>query len=85
MPARDGGSPCDTGIAVQRGCYSRQMCHLLRSIMNMFDLIKATIACGLSAFLIYSFPVIGQVIIIGVLSLLWLAYAHKTFAHLLRR
>lgn len=53
--------------------------------MNLFDLIKATIACGLSAFLIYTFPVIGQVVIIGVLSLLWLSYAHRTFARLLRR
>ena len=55
------------------------------SVMNVFDLIKATIACGLSAFLIYSFPVIGQVLIIGALSLMWLAYAHRTFVRLLRR
>jgi hypothetical protein len=53
--------------------------------MNVLDLIKATVACGLSAFLIYSFPVIGQVVIIGVLSLLWLSYAHRTLARLLRR
>jgi len=53
--------------------------------MNVLDLIKATVACGLSAFLIYSFPVIGQVLIIGVLSLLWLSYAHRTLARLLRR
>jgi hypothetical protein len=53
--------------------------------MNVLDLIKATMACGLSAFLIYSFPVVGQVIIIGLLSLLWLGYAHKTVATLRRR
>ncbi len=53
--------------------------------MNMFDLIKATITCGVAAFLIYSYPVIGQVVIIGLLSLLWLSYAHKTLAGLLRR
>ena len=53
--------------------------------MNVFDLIKATIACGLSAFLIYSFPVVGQVLIIAVLSLLWLSYAHRTFVKILRR
>lgn len=53
--------------------------------MSVFDLIKATIACGLSAFMIYSFPVIGQVVIIGVLSMMWLAYAHRTFARYLRR
>ena len=53
--------------------------------MNVFDLINATIACGLSAFLIYSFPVVGQVLIIAVLSLLWLSYAHRTFVKILRR
>lgn len=51
----------------------------------MFDLVKATIACGVSAFLIYSFPVISQVVIIGGLSLLWLAYAHKTLAGMRRK
>jgi len=53
--------------------------------MNMFDLIKATILFGVSAFLIYSFPVVGQVLVIGLLTLLWLSYAHRTFAHLRRR
>ncbi len=53
--------------------------------MNLLDLIKATVTCGIIAFLIYSYPVIGQVIIIGLLSLLWLSYAHKTLARLLRR
>ena len=53
--------------------------------MNVLDLIKATIACGLSAFFIYSFPVVGQVLIIGLLSLLWLSYAHRTLAKMLRR
>jgi hypothetical protein len=53
--------------------------------MNLLDLIKATIICGLLAFLIYSYPVVGQVVIIGFLSLLWLAYAHRTIASLLRR
>lgn len=53
--------------------------------MNVLDLIKATIACGGTAFIIYSFPVISQVVIIGLLSLLWLAYARKAIAGLLRR
>ena len=30
------------------------------------------------AFLVYSFPVIGQIVIIGILSLLWLSCAHQT-------
>ncbi len=53
--------------------------------MNMLDLLKATIGCGLSAFLIYSFPVVSQVVIIGVLSLLWLSYAHRTLTTIRRK
>ena len=53
--------------------------------MNMFDLVKATLICGVLAFLIYSFPVLGQIVIIGLLSLLWLSYAHKTLANLRKR
>ncbi len=56
-----------------------------RSDMTILDLTKATVACGGSAFLIYSFPVVGQVLIIGCLTLLWLAYARKTIAGFLRR
>jgi hypothetical protein len=52
--------------------------------MNWFDLIKATLICGGLAFLIYSFPVLGQVMVIGLLSLLWLSYAHRTIANLRR-
>ncbi len=53
--------------------------------MNLLDLIKATVACGLSAFLIYNYPVLGQVVIITLLTLLWLGYAHRTLANLRRR
>jgi len=53
--------------------------------MNVLDLVKATIACGLSAFLIYNNPVLSQIVIIGGLTLLWLSYAHRTLAKLLRR
>jgi hypothetical protein len=45
--------------------------------MNAFDVIKATLVCGMLAFLVYSFPVIGQVVIIGVLGLVWLSYVLK--------
>jgi len=58
---------------------------LIREDMTILDLIKATIICGLIAFLIYSFPVIGQVLLIAFLSLMWLAYAHKTIVYLRRR
>jgi hypothetical protein len=53
--------------------------------MNLVDLIKATITCGVSAFLIYNYPVISQVVIIGLLTLLWLAYAHRTLSGLRRK
>jgi uncharacterized membrane protein YesL len=53
--------------------------------MTFFDLIKATVVCGAIAFLIYSYPVLGQIVLIGLLSLLWLVYAHKTIACLRRR
>ena len=46
--------------------------------MSLSDLIKATIVCGLSAFFVFSYPVVGQVVIIGGLSLLWLSYAYNT-------
>jgi hypothetical protein len=53
--------------------------------MSILDLIKATLVCGAIAFLIYSYPVIGQVVLIGFLSLLWLLYAHRTIMGLRRR
>ena len=53
--------------------------------MSILDLIKATVVCGALAFLIYSVPQVGQVVLIGFLSLLWLLYAHKTITSLLRR
>jgi hypothetical protein len=53
--------------------------------MNILDLIKATVVCGGMAFLVYSFPVIGQIMIIGFLSLAWLTYAHKLVRTLIRR
>jgi len=43
----------------------------------VLDLLKATFGCGFSAFIVYSWPVIGQVLIIAVLTLLWLSYAHR--------
>jgi hypothetical protein len=53
--------------------------------MNLVDLLKATLTCGLSAFIIYNNPVISQVLIIGALSLLWMSYAYRTIVKRLRR
>jgi hypothetical protein len=53
--------------------------------MTVLDLAKATLGCGGGAFVIYSFPVVEQVLVIGTLTLLWLLYARKTVEHLRRR
>lgn len=53
--------------------------------MNVVDLIKATLACGGIAFLIYTYPVISQALLIGLLAMLWLSYAHRTIVRRIRR
>ena len=53
--------------------------------MSILDLIKATVVCGGVAFLLYSYQRLGQIVLIGLVSLLWLSYAHKTIASLRRR
>ncbi len=53
--------------------------------MTILDLVKATLVCGGLAFLIYDFPVLGQIVLIGFLSLLWMLYARKTVQNLRRR
>jgi hypothetical protein len=54
------------------------------SRMRAFDLIKATVLCGSIAFLVYSFPVISQTAIIGLLSLVWVSCAHQALRRVLR-
>jgi hypothetical protein len=53
--------------------------------MSILDLSKATVICAVTAYVTYCHPVVGQVVLIGFLSLLWLAYAHRTLASLRRR
>jgi hypothetical protein len=53
--------------------------------MTILDLIKATLICGALAFLIYEFPLLGQIVLIGCLGLLWLSYARKAISSLRRR
>lgn len=45
--------------------------------MTVWDLIKATIVCGGLAFVVYSYPVLSQALIIGLLTLGWFACAHQ--------
>lgn len=42
----------------------------------------ATVVCGGVAFLYFSYPILGQITAIALLSLLWLSYARKTFTRL---
>jgi hypothetical protein len=53
--------------------------------MSILDLVKATAVCGGMAFLTYSFPLVGQVVLIGVLGLLWLLYLRTALQHIRRR
>ena len=53
--------------------------------MTVLDLIKATVVFGAIAFLIHRFPLVGEILLLGFLSVLWLAYVRKTIANLRRR
>ena len=53
--------------------------------MNVLDLTKATVLCAAIAFLVYSYPVLGQIVIIGLLSVLWLSCALQTVQTVRRR
>jgi hypothetical protein len=49
--------------------------------MTILDLAKATLVCGGCSFLIYQYPVLGQVLLITLFSLLWLGYARSVLGH----
>lgn len=53
--------------------------------MTILDLLKATVAFSAISFLIYTFPIVGQIVLIGFLGILWLSYARKTIIGLRRR
>lgn len=52
--------------------------------MTILDLAKATLVCGGASFLIYSYPLLGQVILITGLGVMWLAYARSVVGRLRR-
>lgn len=87
-PLNFGGSTFDeNGIQVQNHFADTEVKPKHRQMpfrMSVRDLIKATVVCGLSAFFVYSYPVVGQVVIIGGLSLLWLSYAFNVVRTLRR-
>jgi len=53
--------------------------------MTIFDLTKATVICGGVAFLSYSFPLVSQILTIGLLSVLWLSYAYQAITKMRRK
>ena len=53
--------------------------------MNVLDLTKATVICGGVAYLFVNYPILGQVMVVAVMSVLWLSYAYKTVATLRRK
>lgn len=53
--------------------------------MSIFDLTKATVICGGVAFLIYTFPLVSQILVISLLSLLWLSYAYRAIMNVRRK
>lgn len=53
--------------------------------MSILDLLKATLVCGGGSYLIYSYPLLGQIILIAVLGLLWLCYARSVLGRLRHR
>jgi hypothetical protein len=53
--------------------------------MSIVDLAKATLVCGGGSLLVYVFPVLGQVLLIGIFGLLWLLYAREAMVYLRRR
>ena len=53
--------------------------------MKLFSFIKAPLVFALIAFLVYTFPVLGQIVIIGCLGLLWCACALQTLRNLRRK
>ena len=52
--------------------------------MRILDLAKATLVCGALGFLTYLFPIVGQVLVIGLLAVLWLFYVQQTLQNLRR-
>jgi uncharacterized membrane protein YesL len=67
------------------GCILASNSVEMNVVMKVSDLIKATIVCALIAYLVYTFPVLGQVLIIAFLSLLWLSYLYRTVLRLRSR
>jgi len=53
--------------------------------MSVFDLVKATVVCGGVAFLFFNWPILGQILMIAVCSVLWLSYLRKVVLNYRRK
>ena len=71
-------------VGARQGCRGHRPRNSTQS-MSIYDLTKATVICGGVAFLIYSFPLLSQILTIGLLSLLWLSYAYKAVVNMRRK
>jgi hypothetical protein len=59
--------------------------YAVSELMDLLDLIKATVVCALLAFVCYSYHRFAQGVVIGSLALIWLGYARKTVMRLRQR
>lgn len=46
--------------------------------MSISDLIKATVVCAGVAYVVYSHPLVSQILLIGFLALVWASYLYRT-------
>lgn len=84
MCPRQGEGARSWNCGPQLACGGRNLT-IDQSRMSVLDLAKVTVIFGLLSFLIYSWPPLGQGMVIGVLGLLWLCYAWKAALTLRRR
>ncbi len=54
-------------------------------VMTVIDLTKATVVCGGASYLVYAFPLVGQVLVMALLGVLWLLYAREAVQRLRTR
>lgn len=46
--------------------------------MRPIDLIKATLVCAAVAYVVYCYPVVSQILLIGSIALIWASYFYRT-------
>ena len=46
-------------------------------VMSPLDFVKATLVCAAVAFVVYSYPVVSQALIIGLVALIWASYLYR--------